>query len=61
MRVWTDITGKHKIEVRFLSLTAGNVTLKTGTGQIAVPVDELSKADRDYLDELRKTIRSGRR
>ncbi len=40
---WTDVTGKHRIEAEFLSVSGGNIYLQKQDGtRIAVPIDRLS-------------------
>ncbi len=50
LRTWTDSTGQHKVEARFVSVTDGKVILKTDKGrEIKLPLDRLSEDDRDLL------------
>jgi hypothetical protein len=55
LRVWKDATGRFSIEAVFSSLIGGDVKLRLTDGQvITVPLEKLSEADREYIDELRK-------
>lgn len=55
---WTDVTGKHRIEAQFLSVSGGNVYLQKEDGTtIAVPINRLSPeslalAKRRYQEAL---------
>jgi hypothetical protein len=50
LRTWTDRSGKHKVEARFMGLADGKVQLKKADGTIiSIPMDILSPADQDYL------------
>ncbi len=49
-RKWTSSDGKFTIDAEFVEVKADAVSLKTADGRvIAVPLDRLSKADRDYV------------
>jgi hypothetical protein len=53
IRTWTDSTGKFQVRAKFLSLTAGKVTLELDTGgQVEIPLDKLSAADQAYVKTL---------
>jgi hypothetical protein len=50
LRTWTDVTGKYKIEARYVSRTEDQVTIKTDAGrEIKMPIDKLKESDRDLL------------
>lgn len=50
LRTWTDVTGKHKIEARYVSRTEDQVTIKTDAGrEITMPIEKLTESDRDLL------------
>ena len=54
-RTWTDSSGQHKVEAKFLSKTDSNVTLnlKDGTEK-TLPLDKLSEKDRTLLSKLKE-------
>lgn len=55
LRVWTDVTGKFKIEAYYVSHTETKVTLKTAADrEINMPMEKLSNADRDLLSGIVK-------
>ena len=50
-RTWTDTTGKYKTEARLLSISNGIVRLKKTDGKDArLPLEKLSDADREWLE-----------
>jgi S1-C subfamily serine protease len=52
-RVWSDKTGKFKIEADFVALKDERVTLKKPSGtEIVVPLDKLSEADQEVARTL---------
>ena len=52
-RLWSDATGKFKIDAVLLDRNANAVRLKKGDGRVVtVPVNRLSKKDQDYLASL---------
>ncbi len=52
-RTWTDSTGRFTIEAELVEVRDGNAHLKKASGQVvAMPVDKLSTADREYLKGL---------
>lgn len=54
-RTWTDKSGKYKTVARFSGMAVGNVKLQLENGQvIMVSVDNLSDADKEYLEERRR-------
>lgn len=49
-RIWTDATGKYKIEANLIAFNESTVVLERSDHQLGqVPIDKLSQADRDYL------------
>lgn len=53
LRTWTDSTGKHKIEAKFVSIDEGEVTLITGVGRkITLPLERLCEEDQKLLDGI---------
>ena len=49
-RTWTDKTGRFSATAELVEIKDGKAFLKKADGQvIAVPVSELSDADRNYL------------
>lgn len=49
-RIWTDSTGKHKIEARLVSVTNDAVELEKADGaHISVPLAKLSKEDQEFV------------
>ena len=52
-RTWQDVTGKFVIDARLLRADGAEVVLDTVDGRhITIPIEKLSKADRDYLGSL---------
>ena len=53
-RVWTDATGSYTIEATFVSRNGDVVTIrrKADGGEVDLPLDQLSQADRDYVDSV---------
>ncbi|MGD9127801.1 MAG: SHD1 domain-containing protein [Planctomycetia bacterium] len=51
MRVWTDVTGDHRVKGRFVELLVGNVVrLQRPDGRfLRIPLDQLSRADRNLV------------
>ena len=50
-RTWTDNSGKFTVEAEFVTISDGNILLKTASGKtIRVPLERLSEADRRYGD-----------
>ena len=50
-RTWTDSTGKYTVDASLLAFNDKHVVLERDDRQlVAVPIDKLSQADRDYLD-----------
>ncbi|WP_197531328.1 redoxin family protein [Posidoniimonas corsicana] len=51
-RVWTDVTGRFKIEAELVAVEGGTVTLRKPDGsEVAVPTSKLSQADLRFLKE----------
>jgi len=49
---WTDVTGQHRVDAELIEFTDGVVRLRKEDGQvIAVPLEELSLADRDFVPQ----------
>ena len=52
IRTWTSTNGGFTIDAKFVSKKRDSVTLEKADGsKITVPLDKLSKADQDYVDE----------
>lgn len=50
-RLWTDATGKHKVEAEIESVDRTNVVLKTPSGRlITLPLDKLGEVDRAFVE-----------
>jgi uncharacterized protein involved in exopolysaccharide biosynthesis len=57
-RTWTDATGRFSVEAVLVEVKDGKAMLRRADGHvIAVPVANLSEADRDYLSSLDKNTR----
>ncbi len=55
-RTWRDAEGKYSVEAVLLDKTDTTVRLKKADGNVVtVPIARLSKEDRDFLDNLKKT------
>jgi len=51
-RIWTDSTGKYRIEAEFVTLEGDTVHLRRPDGQgIAIPLERLSPADQAYAKQ----------
>src|SRR5688500_3863783 len=49
-RTWKDATGKFEVQATLVRVADGKAYLRRTDGrEIAVPVEKLSQADRDYL------------
>lgn len=49
-RTWTDSSGQFQIEAELVEVKDGQVTLKKADGStVILPIDKLSKADRDFV------------
>jgi hypothetical protein len=56
-RVWTDATGKFKVEAKFISQAKGKVTLEGKDGKrFAIDLSKLSAQDQKHLAELAKKV-----
>ncbi|WP_425396317.1 SHD1 domain-containing protein [Aeoliella sp.] len=52
MRTWTDITGKFSVEAELVEVKDGKAVLKKTSGEnVAVPIEKLSKADQEFLQQ----------
>jgi hypothetical protein len=52
-RHWTDVSGKYKLEAKFVNCNNGKVRLKKNDGsEIDVPFEKLSEADRKLVKEF---------
>lgn len=52
-RVWTDSTGKMHVEAKYVTSQFDKIWLLRSDGRVfGVAPEELSKADREYVDEL---------
>jgi S1-C subfamily serine protease len=50
LRVWTDRSGLHQVQARYVELEAGKVTLEKADGTlIHVPLSSLSEADQRFI------------
>ena len=50
LRVWTDRTGRHQVQAKYLGLESGKVRLqKTDGTVISVPISTLSEADQRFI------------
>lgn len=51
VRTWTDVTGEHRVEGRFVELLSGKVVRlqRTGGRFLRIKLDELSRADRELV------------
>jgi hypothetical protein len=53
VRTWTDITGKHKVEARFVAMEGEKVVLRSSVGkEIRAAKSSLSQADQRFIDAL---------
>lgn len=53
LRTWTDSTGKHRVEARFVSVSDDTLTLKTDAGrEIKLQLKRLSDEDRKLVDDF---------
>jgi len=52
-RKWTDSTGLHELQAKFVSLEQGQVTLQRENGaKVTIALEKLSKADQEYVAKL---------
>ncbi len=50
LRVWTDRTGLHQVQARYVDMEGGKVTLEKADGTlIRVPISSLSEADQRFI------------
>ena len=50
LRIWSNDSGKFRIEAEFVKVADGKVQLKRKNGEvITVPLDRLSKADQEFI------------
>jgi hypothetical protein len=50
LRTWTDRTGRHQIQAKYLGLDGGKVKLKKADGTIIhIPIASLSEADQRFI------------
>ena len=51
-RTWTDDTGTYHIDAELAGIENGRAVLRRpgGAGEVRIPLERLSKADRDFLD-----------
>ena len=55
MRVWTDRSGKYRIQASFLKLDGESVHLLDEDGrEREIPLDRLSEADQQYVRDVNK-------
>lgn len=55
-RMWTDTSGQFSVKAELVELKDGKAMLRRADGKvITVPVDSLSRSDRDYLSTLDNT------
>ena len=53
VREWTDNSGQFRVQGRLTLILEGKVRLLKETGRTTtVPLDRLSPADRDYVEEV---------
>jgi hypothetical protein len=51
MRVWTDDTGRHRVEAALIAVENDRVRLrKTSGDEVSVPLNRLSSEDRRYVE-----------
>jgi hypothetical protein len=52
LRTWTDTTGEHETEARFVIASMGSVTLRKADGsEVTMPMERLSEADQEWIRE----------
>ena len=55
LRTWTDATGKHTMQAELVDFNDGTVRLrKLGGEEITLPVEKLSDADRQFVQQQPK-------
>jgi hypothetical protein len=56
LRIWTDVTGTHKIEAAYLGVADGAVQLKRKDGrEIRVPLEQMSQEDQHYVQQQQQS------
>lgn len=59
LRIWVDVNGQFSVEARVESYDEKNVQLKRKDGgDVEVAIDQLSKEDKEYLEQLRERMDS---
>ncbi|WP_165250580.1 SHD1 domain-containing protein [Paludisphaera soli] len=57
LRIWKDVSGRFKIEARYVGVEGENVTLRKADGkEMQVLLDRLCSADRNYVAEQQKKL-----
>jgi len=57
LRTWTDASGSHKVEAKYVSRNEKEVTLKTDAGrEIVLPIDKLCEKDRELLSKIKAKV-----
>jgi hypothetical protein len=60
LRTWTDITGKHKIEAKYVGAFNGKITLEQADGsRFEIENRQLSVADQEYVIQKQNEEKSG--
>jgi hypothetical protein len=53
LRIWSDNSGGFQVNGRLIAILDGKVRILKETGRTTtVPMNRLSKADREYVDEV---------
>jgi hypothetical protein len=65
LRTWNDSTGAFSVEAEFVGVKEGKVLLKKADGRtVAIPLDRLSKEDREFVatqtEEKREATKAGK-
>lgn len=56
-RIWVDASGTHSVQAMMLSADDDKVhLLRVDGGKISLPIDQLSQADIEYIEENRATL-----
>ncbi len=57
LRTWSDTSGQHKVEARFVRKTATDVTIKTDAGrEITMAIAKLSSEDQELLAGIQAVV-----
>jgi hypothetical protein len=57
LRLWTDASGQHQVEARFVSLQDGTVRLQRENGRyVRIVLDNLSVADQQFVAQQNQAI-----